>query len=87
MLAEQYNRQASEFIFRANNAQQADDTIDLHGLYAEEAEQILQTRIDTARRSGAKGLHVYGPTVILRSFLASRLTFAAIGETTASPWP
>ena len=40
---EQYNKQASDFIFRENNApgRVADDTIDLHGQFVEEAEDIL----------------------------------------------
>src|SRR5438034_4292911 len=40
---EAYNRQASEFIFRENNAPGGvgPDTIDLHGQFVEEAEEIL----------------------------------------------
>lgn len=57
--ADAYNKQASEFIFRANNSQQAGDVIDLHGLYVQEAVQILTMRINAARSSGQKGLHVY----------------------------
>lgn len=57
--ADAYNKQASEFIFRANNSQQAGDVIDLHGLYVQEAVQILTIRINAARNSGQKGLHVY----------------------------
>jgi DNA-nicking Smr family endonuclease len=39
---DQYNKQASDYIFRENNAlgRVADDTIDLHGQFVEEAEQI-----------------------------------------------
>ncbi|TKA74190.1 hypothetical protein B0A55_05141 [Friedmanniomyces simplex] len=45
--ADGYNKQASEFIFRENNAvgKVASDTIDLHGQYVEEAEEILEQRI------------------------------------------
>ncbi|KAF3909720.1 hypothetical protein AA313_de0209115 [Arthrobotrys entomopaga] len=56
--ADAYNKQASEYIFRVNNASQAEDTIDLHGLFVEEAEEILATRIEAAKRQNARGLHV-----------------------------
>lgn len=56
--ADQYNRQASEYIFRANNANVPGDTIDLHGQYVEEAERILETRIRAARQQGQSHLHV-----------------------------
>ncbi|OTA60277.1 DUF1771-domain-containing protein [Hypoxylon sp. EC38] len=41
----EYNKRASEFIFRENNApgRVPDDTIDLHGQFVEEAEDILET--------------------------------------------
>lgn len=54
-----YNRQASEFIFRANNAQDRvePDCIDLHGLYVEEAEHILEQRIRNDQRNGQNHLH------------------------------
>jgi DNA-nicking Smr family endonuclease len=35
-----------------------DDTIDLHGLYVEEAEDVLETRIKAARQQGQTHLHV-----------------------------
>ncbi|KAK4155894.1 hypothetical protein C8A00DRAFT_41532 [Chaetomidium leptoderma] len=56
----EYNKQASEFIFRENNApgRVAEDTIDLHGQYAEEAEDILEERIRYARSTGQSHLHV-----------------------------
>jgi DNA-nicking Smr family endonuclease len=46
-----YNKQASEFIFRENNAdgRVAADTIDLHGQFVEEAEDILEERIKFAQ--------------------------------------
>ncbi|KAJ6257950.1 hypothetical protein Dda_7740 [Drechslerella dactyloides] len=56
--ADAYNKQASEYIFRVNNANQEEDTIDLHGLFVEEAEEILATRIQAAKRQHARGLHV-----------------------------
>ncbi|KAI9372586.1 hypothetical protein BJX61DRAFT_506488 [Aspergillus egyptiacus] len=64
---EEYNKQASEFIFRENNASgRVDaDTIDLHGQFVEEAEDILEERIKYARSHGQTHLHVYGfPTRI-----------------------
>jgi DNA-nicking Smr family endonuclease len=55
-----YNRQASEFIFRENNAsgRVAEDTIDLHGQFVEEAEDILEMRIRDAQARGQTHLHV-----------------------------
>ncbi|KAI0382831.1 Smr domain protein [Hypomontagnella monticulosa] len=55
-----YNRQASEYIFRENNAtgRVADDTIDLHGQFVEEAEDILEKRIRYAQEHGQTHLHV-----------------------------
>ncbi|OGM48554.1 smr family protein [Aspergillus bombycis] len=57
---EEYNKQASEFIFRENNAEgRVDpDTIDLHGQFVEEAEEILEERIKYARDHGQNHLHV-----------------------------
>ncbi|KAK8034757.1 SMR domain-containing protein [Apiospora rasikravindrae] len=57
---EAYNKQASEYIFRENNAtgRVADDTIDLHGQFVEEAEDILEARIRDARARGQTHLHV-----------------------------
>lgn len=55
---EAYNAQARDFIFRANNAHQPEDTIDLHGLYVEEAEEILETRLRTARQRGDDHINV-----------------------------
>jgi hypothetical protein len=58
---EQYNKQASEYIFRENNAngRVAADTIDLHGQFVEEAEEILEERIKYAKSHGQSHLHVY----------------------------
>lgn len=57
---EQYNQQASEFIFRENNAdgRVPADTIDLHGQFVEEAEDILEKRIRYAQSHGQTHLHV-----------------------------
>lgn len=57
---EAYNKQASEYIFRENNAEGrvASDTIDLHGLFVEEAEDILEERIRYAQSTGQTHLHV-----------------------------
>ncbi|KAJ6120726.1 hypothetical protein N7523_005006 [Penicillium sp. IBT 18751x] len=57
---EEYNKQASEFIFRENNAsgRVAEDTIDLHGQFVEEAEEILEERIRYAKSHGQNHLHV-----------------------------
>ncbi|KAK0109805.1 hypothetical protein ONS95_002477 [Cadophora gregata] len=57
---DQFNKQASDYIFRENNApgRVADDTIDLHGQFVEEAEDILEQRIRYARQNGQTHLHV-----------------------------
>lgn len=59
-MMDQYNKQASEFIFRENNSMDrvAGDTIDLHGQFVEEAEDILEERIRYARSQGQTHLHV-----------------------------
>ena len=56
-----HNKQASDFIFRENNAvgRVDGDTIDLHGQFVEEAEEILERRIGYARGQGQTHLHVY----------------------------
>lgn len=48
---EQYNKQASDFILRENNAggRVPADTLDLHGQFVEEAEDILEERIRYAQ--------------------------------------
>lgn len=57
---DRYNKQASEFIFRENNAEGRVDsnTIDLHGQFVEEAEDILEERIRYAKSHGQTHLHV-----------------------------
>lgn len=60
---DKYNKQAADFIFRENNAvgRVDGDTIDLHGLYVEEAEEMLEQRIRYAQAHGQGALHVYVP--------------------------
>lgn len=57
---DRYNKQASEYIFRENNSEGrvASDTIDLHGQFVEEAEDILEERIRYAKQHGQTHLHV-----------------------------
>ncbi|KKZ68331.1 hypothetical protein EMCG_06006 [[Emmonsia] crescens] len=57
---EEYNKNASEFIFRENNGpgRVAPDTIDLHGQFVEEAEDILEERIKYAMQLGQTHIHV-----------------------------
>ena len=59
-MMEQFNKQASDFIFRENNAEDRvpSDTIDLHGQFVEEAEDILEARIKYAQQHGQQHLHV-----------------------------
>ena len=59
-MMDQYNQQASDFIFRENNAvgRVDSDTIDLHGQFVEEAERILEQRIRYAQSTGQTHLHV-----------------------------
>lgn len=49
-----YNQQASEYIFRENNAQGRveADSVDLHGQFVEEAERILEERIRADQSRG-----------------------------------
>ena len=56
----EYNRQASEHIFRENNApgRVGPDAVDLHGQFVEEAEDILEARIRRARAEGQTHLRV-----------------------------
>ena len=58
--ADDLNKQASNYIFRANNAvgRVDGDTIDLHGQFVEEAEEIVTQRIKYAQGSGQSHLHV-----------------------------
>lgn len=54
-----YNRQASDFIFRENNApgKVEADAVDLHGQFVEEAERILEQRIRADQARGQTHLH------------------------------
>ncbi|KAH0545180.1 hypothetical protein FGG08_000792 [Glutinoglossum americanum] len=56
----QYNKQASEFILRENNAEGRvdSDTIDLHGQFVEEAEDILKERINIVGKGNHSVDHV-----------------------------
>ncbi|CUS10723.1 unnamed protein product [Tuber aestivum] len=47
-----YNEQAKNFIFSINNAGLSRDTMDLHGLYVEEAMDVLRGRMADIRRGG-----------------------------------
>jgi DNA-nicking Smr family endonuclease len=55
---QRYHKQASDFIFRENNADLPGDTIDLHGQYVREAVVIVKTRITAAQQQGQSHLHV-----------------------------
>ena len=59
-MMDQYNKQASDYIFRENNSvgRVDGDTIDLHGQFVEEAEDILEQRIRCARANGQTHLNV-----------------------------
>lgn len=59
-MMDQYNKQGSDYIFRENNAEgRVDgDTIDLHGQFVSEAEEIVEHRIRYAQGTGQRGLHV-----------------------------
>ncbi|RDA93595.1 hypothetical protein CP533_6131 [Ophiocordyceps camponoti-saundersi (nom. inval.)] len=56
---DEYNRQASDYIFRENNApgKVEPDAIDLHGQFVEEAERILEQRIRSDQARGQTHLH------------------------------
>lgn len=56
--AESYNRQAAEYVFRENNADLAEDEIDLHGLYVKEAEWIMQKRLSECIKTHQSHLRV-----------------------------
>lgn len=57
-VGDDYHRQARDYIFRVNNAGRTGDEIDLHGLYVQEAKDILRTRIQAEQARGGRGLHV-----------------------------
>ncbi|KAF4466086.1 nuclear WD PRL1 [Fusarium albosuccineum] len=72
-----YNQQASDFIFRENNAsgRVEPDAIDLHGQFVEEAERILEERIRADQANGqthliaivGKGNHSSGGVARIKS--------------------
>ncbi len=53
-----WNKAASDYIFREENANQPGDTIDLHGQYAEEAEDIVEEAIRARKANGDTHLHI-----------------------------
>lgn len=55
---ERFNRQARDLIFRENNSHLPGDTIDLHGLYVSEVEEVLTTRINAGQQRNESHLHV-----------------------------
>ena len=55
---ERWNKAASDFIFREENADQPQDTIDLHGQFAEEAEDIVEEAIKVRKGNGETHLRV-----------------------------
>lgn len=59
-MMDQCNKQASDYIFRENNAvgRVDGDTIDLHGQFVEEAADIVEQRIRYAQANGQTHLHV-----------------------------
>ncbi len=56
---DELNQQAADYIFRENNAagKVGGDQIDLHGLFVEEAERILEQRIRADQARGQTHLH------------------------------
>jgi len=58
--SDRLNKQASEFIFRENNAvgRVGADTIDLHGQFVNEGREIVVQRIRYAKSTGQTRLHV-----------------------------
>ncbi|KAK0537461.1 hypothetical protein OC834_000803 [Tilletia horrida] len=55
---EDLNRQASEWIFKANNADEGEDTIDLHGLTVHEALERTEAFVQDSRRKGRTQIRV-----------------------------
>jgi len=58
MQSNRYNEQAAQFVLRAINADSAPDEIDLHGLFVEEAEDVLNQRIQACQQRRETHLHV-----------------------------
>lgn len=55
---EKWNKAASDYIFREENSDQPADTIDLHGQFAEEAEDIVEEAIKMRKQNGERHLRV-----------------------------
>lgn len=55
---EKWNKAASDYIFREENSDQPADTIDLHGQFAEEAEDIVEEAIKMRKQNGETHLRV-----------------------------
>lgn len=55
---EKWNKAASDYIFREENSDQPADTIDLHGQFAEEAEDIVEEAIKMRKQNGESHLRV-----------------------------
>lgn len=55
---ERLNLQAAQYIFDANNANQPNGTIDLHGLYVKESVTMTDRAIANARSQGLSELRV-----------------------------
>ena len=53
-----YHLQARNYIFRVNNVHRNEDEIDLHGLYVQEAKDVLKQRIQAVIDRGGSGIHV-----------------------------
>ncbi|KAH6910422.1 hypothetical protein BKA70DRAFT_1273065 [Coprinopsis sp. MPI-PUGE-AT-0042] len=49
---DEYNKQASDWIFKANNLDSGPGEIDLHGLYVKEAIARTEEALQTAKRNG-----------------------------------
>ena len=84
-----YNAQACDLIFRANNRRLSPGTIDLHGLYATEAQKILTARIDATAaeiRYGSEQLlcAIYGSERLLR-VIVGRGNHSTNGERKLAP--
>lgn len=56
--ADEFNGEAAQFVFRANNADSGPDEIDLHGLFVREALSALDYRISAGIRQNENHLNV-----------------------------
>lgn len=55
---DEHNAKAAEFVFRENNADSAEDEIDLHGLFVNEAIEYLEKRINASQSRNESHLDV-----------------------------